>query len=114
MGVGLMERARIQRQPAHLLLAAEFGSATLNEKGFGEFDPSFVITKLGAKINRLVAAGLLERMELRDTSSGASMYQGQIPKNNSTFTYANSTICSYLTPQCYVIFYDNTASYTCL
>ena len=78
MGVGLMERARIQRQPAHLLLAAEFGSATLNEKGSGEFDPSFVITKLGAKINRLVAAGLLERMELRDTSSGASMYQGQI------------------------------------
>ena len=48
MGVGLMERARIARQPAHLLLASEFGSATLNEKGSGEYDPSFVITKLGA------------------------------------------------------------------
>ena len=32
-GVGLMERARISRQPAHLLLASEYGSATLNEKG---------------------------------------------------------------------------------
>jgi len=73
-----MERARIQRQPAHLLLAAEFGSATLHEKGSGEYDPSFIITKLGAKVNRLVAAGLLERMELRETSSGASMFQGQI------------------------------------
>ena len=74
----MMERARIQRQPAHLLLAAEFGSATLHEKGSGEYDPSFIITKLGAKVNRLVAAGLLERMELRETSSGASMFQGQI------------------------------------
>ena len=45
-GVGLMERARIARQPAHLLLASEFGSATLNEKGSGEYDPSFVITSL--------------------------------------------------------------------
>ena len=78
MGVGLIERARIQRQPAHLLLAGEFGSATLHEKGSGEYDPSFIITKLGAKVNRLVAAGLLERLELRDTSSGASMYQGQL------------------------------------
>ena len=78
MGVGLMERARIARQPAHLLLASEFGSATLNEKGSGEYDPSFVITKLGAKVNRIVAAGLLERLELRETSNGSSLYQGQL------------------------------------
>ena len=69
MGVGLMERARIARQPAHLLLASEFGSATLHEKGSGEYDPSFIITKLGAKVNRIVAAGLLERLELRETSN---------------------------------------------
>ena len=73
-----MERARIARQPAHLLLASEFGSATLNEKGSGEYDPSFVITKLGAKVNRIVAAGLLERLELRETSNGSSLYQGQL------------------------------------
>ena len=73
-----MERARISRQPAHLLLASEFGSATLNEKGSGEYDPSFVITKLGAKVNRIVAAGLLERLELRETSNGSSLYQGQL------------------------------------
>lgn len=74
----MMERARIARQPAHLLLASEFGSATLNEKGSGEYDPSFVITKLGAKVNRIVAAGLLERLELRETSNGSSLYQGQL------------------------------------
>jgi RPA family protein len=78
MGVELMERARIARQPAHLLLASEFGSATLHEKGSGEYDPSFIITKLGAKVNRVVAAGLLERLEQRETSNGATLYQGQL------------------------------------
>ena len=73
-----MERARIARQPAHLLLASEFGSATLHEKGSGEYDPSFVITKLGAKVNRVVAAGLLERLELRETANGSTLYQGQL------------------------------------
>ncbi|RJU92892.1 MAG: hypothetical protein DWC01_01045 [Candidatus Poseidoniales archaeon] len=78
MGVGLMESRRIQRQPAHLLLASEFGSSTLHEKGSGEYDPSFVITKLGAKVNRVVAAGLLERLELRETSNGSTLFQGQL------------------------------------
>ena len=78
MGVVLMERARIARQPAHLLLASEFGSATMHEKGSGEYDPSFVITKLGAKVNRVVAAGLLERLEQRETSNGATLFQGQL------------------------------------
>ena len=84
-----MERARIQRQPAHLLLAAEFGSATMHEKGSGEYDPSFIITKLGAKVNRLVVAGLLERMELRDTSTGASMYQGQLRDPSGLHYFSN-------------------------
>jgi RPA family protein len=73
-----MQRAGISRQPAHLLLASEFGSATLHEKGPGEYDPSFIITKLGAKVNRVVAAGLLERLEQRETSNGATLYQGQL------------------------------------
>ena len=50
----------------------------MNEKGSGEFDPSFVITKLGAKVNRIVAAGLLERLEQRETSSGSQLFQGQL------------------------------------
>ena len=93
MGVGMMERARIARQPAHLLLASEFGSATLNEKGSGEYDPSFVITKLGAKVNRIVAAGLLERLELRETSNGSSLYQGnsETRQGSTIFPLASTT-----------------------
>jgi RPA family protein len=50
----------------------------LNEKGTGEFDPTFVITKLGAKVNRVTVSGLVERLELRETSNGSQMYQGQL------------------------------------
>jgi len=93
MGVELMERARISRQPAHLLLASEFGSATLHEKGSGEYDPSFVITKLGAKVNRVVAAGLLERLEERETSNGSTLYQGQLrdPTGLHYFSWVTTT-----------------------
>ena len=80
MGGGLMQarNSRVsRRQPAVRILAQEFGESTLSEKGPGEFDPAFVITKLGAKVNRLLVAGLLERMEPRDTTSG-TMWQGQL------------------------------------
>ena len=69
---------QIQRQPAWIMLASEFGESTLNEKGSGEFDPTFVITKLGAKVNRVTVSGLVERLELRETSNGSQMYQGQL------------------------------------
>ena len=88
MGVGLMERARIARQPAHLLLASEFGSATLNEKGSGEYDPSFVITKLGAKVNRIVAAGLLERA----TALRCIKVNSVIQQDCTTFRWGNTIL----------------------
>lgn len=79
MGDGLMQPSRsIKRQSAWYMLASEFGESTLNEKGSGEFDPSFVITKLGSKVNRVIVAGLLERLEPRDTANGSVLYQGQI------------------------------------
>lgn len=69
---------RARRQPAWHMLASEFGDSTLHQQGSGEFDPLFVITKLGAKVNRLVVAGLLERLEPRETSNGATLWQGQL------------------------------------
>tara|TARA_B100001094_G_scaffold322755_1_gene372543 strand:- start:611 stop:1507 length:897 start_codon:yes stop_codon:yes gene_type:complete len=60
------------------MLASEFGDSTLHQQGAGEFDPLFVITKLGAKVNRLVVAGLLERLEPRETANGATLWQGQL------------------------------------
>ena len=75
----MMQSSRsIKRQSAWHMLASEFGESTLNEKGSGEFDPSFVITKLGSKVNRVIVAGLLERLEPRDTANGSVLYQGQI------------------------------------
>ena len=61
---------RAIRQPAVRILAQEYSESTLKQQGTGEFDPAFIITKLGAKVNRLIAMGLLELMERRETSSG--------------------------------------------
>lgn len=74
-----MQPARnIKRQPALHMFASEYGESTLSEKGSGEFDPSFVITKLGSRVNRVIVAGLLERIEGRDVANGSVIYQGQI------------------------------------
>ena len=69
--------SRPQRQPAIRMFAKENFDADLIEKGSGEYDPTFVITKLGAKVNRILVAGLLERIERRDGDSGAN-YSGTI------------------------------------
>lgn len=89
MGGGMMEpRRNIKRQPAWNVFASEFGEATLNEKGSGEYDPSFVITRLGAKINRVIVAGLLERVEPRESASGQVMYMGQIRDPSGLFYFS--------------------------
>ena len=59
------------------MFAREYFESDLIEKGSGEYDPTFVITKLGAKVNRMMVAGLLERMERRDSDNGAN-YRGAI------------------------------------
>ena len=62
-----MQPARsIKRQSALHMFASEYGESTLSEKGSGEFDPSFVVTKIGSRVNRVIVAGLLERIEGRD------------------------------------------------
>ena len=45
---------RQRRQPAIRLLVAEFNDVSLQDRGSGEFDPSFLITKLGARVNRVL------------------------------------------------------------
>ena len=69
---------RARRQPAWHMLAAEFGESTLSQQGSGEFDPLFVISKLGAKVNRVIVAGMLERLDPRETSNGSTLWQGQL------------------------------------
>lgn len=84
-----MEISRnIKRQPAWHVFASEFGEATLNERGSGEYDPSFVITRLGAKINRVIVAGLLERIEPRESASGQVMHMGQLRDPSGLFYFS--------------------------
>ena len=79
MGGQLMQPMRsVKRQPALHMFASEYGESTLSEKGSGEFDPSFVVTKLGSRVNRVIVAGLLERIEGRDVANGSVIYQGQL------------------------------------
>ena len=73
----MSERTRSRRQPALRMFAREYYEASLVEQGSGQYDPSFVITKLGARVNRMCVAGLLERMERRETEYG-TMYHGSL------------------------------------
>jgi len=73
----MSERQRSRRQPALRMFALEYYEASLVEQGSGQYDPSFVITKLGARVNRMCVAGLLERMERRESESG-TMYHGSL------------------------------------
>ncbi len=65
-----MDTQRRVRQSAIRMLAQEYSDSSLTEMGVGEYDPSFVITKLGARVNRALVAGVIDRMERRDGDSG--------------------------------------------
>ena len=62
---------RRTRQTAIRLFAQEYMDADLPEEGAGEYDPSFVITKLGAKVNRALVGGVIDRVERREAESGS-------------------------------------------
>lgn len=75
--------SRRARQSAVRIFAQEYSESSLIERGVGEYDPSFVITKLGAKVNRCLVCGGLERMERRDGDSGP-FYRGQVRDPSGT------------------------------
>ena len=75
-----------KRQTAVRLFAQELSDSTLLRQGSGEFDPAFVITKLGAKVNRIMAAGLLERIEQRETTAGP-MWSGRLRDTSGLFFF---------------------------
>jgi len=81
---------RIARQSAVRLFAQEYRDASLTEEGSGEYDPSFVITKIGAKISRVLVCGVIDRMERREGDSGPN-YSGHIrdPTGSQMFSVAS-------------------------
>ena len=53
----------MRREHAWRVFATEFNDAQFEEKGTGEMAPSYVITPLGAKINKLFIVGVLTDVE---------------------------------------------------
>lgn len=73
----MIEGRRHRRQTAIRLFAQEYNESSLPDGGQGEFDPRFIVTKLGARVNRMMVAGVIERMERRETEKGP-MYSGRV------------------------------------
>jgi len=74
------------RQSAIRIFAQEFRAASLIQQGVGEFDPSFVVTRLGARVNRCLVAGVIDGLERRETENGQS-FSGQIRDPTGIFYF---------------------------
>ena len=68
---------RSRRQTATRLFAREFYESSLPDGGQGEYDPRYIVTKLGARVIRMFVAGVIERLERRDTERGP-MFSGAV------------------------------------
>lgn len=66
----MQQGPRVGRQSAIRIFANEYRDASLPEEGSGEYDPSFIITKIGAKVNRALVCGVIDRVERRESENG--------------------------------------------
>lgn len=76
-GASMMNQTRAKRQSAIRIFAQEYSDANLPLEGVGEYDPSFIITKLGAKVNRAIFGGVIDRFERREGDNGPN-YNGHL------------------------------------
>ena len=88
---------RFARQSAVRLFAQEYRDASLTEEGSGEYDPSFVITKIGAKINRALVCGVIDRMERREGDSGPN-YSGHLRDPTGSYLFSVASFQPELHP----------------
>ncbi|MDG6221295.1 MAG: hypothetical protein QCI38_07610 [Candidatus Thermoplasmatota archaeon] len=58
---------RMEREPAWRIFAREFSDATVSIQGTEEKSPHYLLTPTGAKVNRVLAMGVLVDMENRGT-----------------------------------------------
>ncbi|MEK6985262.1 MAG: hypothetical protein AABX89_02635 [Candidatus Thermoplasmatota archaeon] len=98
---------RLQREVAHRMFAAEFNASKVEIKGQGEKDPSFLVSPLGAKVNRLHVVGVCTDVE----SIGATgeVWRARISDPSGIFTiYAGNyqpeaaQAISQLQPPCFL------------
>jgi hypothetical protein len=79
----------IQREVAHRVFAQEFNASRQEIKGKGEKEPSFIVTPLGAKVNRIHVVGVCTDVEPMGESG--EVWRARISDPSGVFTvYAGS------------------------
>ena len=76
-GATMMNQVRFGRQSTIRIFAQEYSDSNLPLEGVGEYAPSFIITKLGAKVNRALFGGVIDRFERREGDNGPT-YSGHL------------------------------------
>jgi len=74
----------MKRQTAWRIFAGEFNDSIVEIKGEGEMTPSYVITPLGAKVNRVFVIGVLTDVET--ISEGGDLVRAHISDPTGVFT----------------------------
>lgn len=74
----------MKREPAWRVFAAEYNDATIEIKSTGEKVPSYIVTPLGAKINRVYITGVLTDVET--VTEGGDYLRAHISDPTGVFT----------------------------
>jgi len=74
----------MRREPAWRIFASEYNDSTFELKGTGEKSPSYVITPLGGKVNRLFVTGVLTDVE--NVSEGGEYLRAHISDPTGVYT----------------------------
>ncbi|UCD14352.1 MAG: hypothetical protein JSW60_02755 [Thermoplasmatales archaeon] len=74
----------MKREPAWRIFAGEYNDSTVEIEGTGEKTPSYVITPLGSKVNRLFAVGVLTDVE--NISENGELIRAHISDPTGVFT----------------------------
>ena len=93
----MQQTPRVGRQSAIRIFANEYRHASLPDEGSGEYDPSFIITKIGAKINRALVCGVIDRVERREGENGPN-YSGHIRDPTGTHLFNVASFLPELQP----------------
>lgn len=74
----------LQREVAHRAFAQEFNASRAEIKGQGEKDPSFIVTPLGAKVNRIHIVGVCTDVE--PVGESGEVWRARISDPTGVFT----------------------------
>jgi hypothetical protein len=74
----------VNREVAWRLFASEYNDATLEAEGGGERPPSYIVTPLGARVNRVFVVGVITDVENVGTD-GQPMWRARVSDPSGTF-----------------------------